>query len=161
MQRALVADGLYEDEAAAMLATWERAYSQTPGLRLFFTVPRVWTDHYLWLSISGVPELKRVMVGRIELIADWQRDLLTKVAAGPANSAWIEEIPEGPAKLKFLAGRSDFGDLGVKIPANYQAYLQLGRFRNALVIAELKRAPTAELEKFVTAYSIRPYDWTK
>ncbi len=45
MHAALVADGLFADEATAMLSTWNRAYFQTEGLRLFFLVPRVWTDH--------------------------------------------------------------------------------------------------------------------
>ncbi len=40
MHKALVAEGLFEDEAYAMLRTWDRAYFQKPGLRLFYTVPR-------------------------------------------------------------------------------------------------------------------------
>lgn len=160
MQQALVKDGLYDDEAAAMLATWERAYFQTPGLRLFYLVPRVWTDRYLPLAITGDPQVDRVMVGRIELISDQQRELLKKVAEGPFNPQWMEKIPESAAKLKFLAGRSDFGDLGVEIPANYQAYLALGRFRNALVIAAAKEA-SLKIEPFVNAYNIQPYRWTE
>lgn len=159
MQKALVTDGLYEDEAAAMLATWERAYFKTAGLRLFYLVPRVWTDHYLPLAISGDPEVERVMVGRIELVTDRQRELLQKVATGKCDPRWIDEIRDGAAKIKFLSGRSDFGDLGVTIPDNYKAYLQLGRFRNTLVIAEAKEMK--ELEPFVSAYNIRPYNWAK
>src|SRR5262249_13017099 len=59
--------GLYEDEARAMLETWEAAYFKTPGTRLFFIVPRSWVDHYLPLEISVPAKIERVMVGRIEL----------------------------------------------------------------------------------------------
>lgn len=161
MHAALVSDGLFADEATAMLSTWERAYFQTPGLRLFFLVPEAWTNHYLPLTISGAPQVTRVMMGRIELISDAQRKLFPKLGEGIADASWIEKIPEGPAREKFMAGRSNFGDLGVKIPANYQAYLALGRFRNALVIAEAKRKPSENLERFVSAYSIRPYKWAR
>ena len=43
MHRALVAEGLFADEADAMLDTWQEAYFHSPGLRLFFTVPQEWT----------------------------------------------------------------------------------------------------------------------
>ena len=69
MRGALVAAGLYDDEASAMLATWRRAYFQSPGLRLFFIVPRIWTDHCLPLTISQSGDLERVMVARVELIS--------------------------------------------------------------------------------------------
>jgi hypothetical protein len=66
---ALTDKGLYEDEARAMLATWQSAYFKTPGTRLFFIVPRPWVDHYLPLEISVPAKIERVMVGRIELLS--------------------------------------------------------------------------------------------
>lgn len=161
MHKALVADGLFDDEATAMLATWQRAYFQTAGLRLFFLVPRPWTDHYLPIEISSTPRLKRVMMGRIELITEAQRERLAKIARGPISDGhWINKIPEGKPKDQFLAGRSDFGDLGVKIPVDYQAYLNLGRFRNALVVAEERRNSSPALSKFIQAYGLQPYRWS-
>ena len=40
--------------------------------------------------------------------------------------------PNFPEFRKLVAGRSDFGDLGVAIPPDFQAYLDLGRFRRAV-----------------------------
>jgi hypothetical protein len=56
-----------------------------------------------------------------------------------------------------LSGHSDFGDLGVEIPPDYQMYLALGRFRNALVLAEMRERPTENLRKFVNTYQLRPF----
>ena len=68
MKRSLMASGLYDDEAEAMLDTWKASYFQTPGLRLFYLVPNEWLDYYLPLTISAPHELKRVLVGRIDLL---------------------------------------------------------------------------------------------
>lgn len=158
MHAALVAEGLFDEEATAMLSTWQRAYFQTPGLRLFFSVPRVWTDHYLPLEITGEPRVARVMMGRIELITDAQRRLLATIAKGPVSDPrWISEIPQGATREAFLRGRSDFGDLQVKIPSDYQAYLDLGRFRNALVVEEQRRTNSQALAKFIGLYGLKPY----
>lgn len=67
MHAALVEDGLFADEATAMLNTWQHSYFQTEGRRMFFVVPRKWTDHYLPLQISVPAEIDRVMIGRIEM----------------------------------------------------------------------------------------------
>ena len=160
MQQALVHSGLREDEARAMLATWQRAYFQSPGLRLFFVVPRAWTDHYLRLEISQPAQIERVMMARIELISPEQRRLLDELQAAPASSNdWVRPLykSKSPAARKFLEGRSDFGDLGVEIPQNYQLYLKLGRFRNALVLAEARRNPTKPLARFINTYGLHQY----
>ena len=160
MKAALVTDGLYSDEATAMLDTWQRAYFTSPGLRLFFLVPRVWTDHFLPLTLSRDAEIARVMMGRIELITESQRKLLKQLASGPVSDhRWISKIPQSKARTKFIAGRADFGDLGVEIPKDYQAYLDLGRFRNALVVDEAKRRPTKALTQFINNYGLKPYMW--
>lgn len=158
MHAALVKDGLFADEATALLTTWQRAYFKSPGRRLFFLVPEAWTDYYLPLSLSRDADVERVMVARIELITKTQRNLLARLAAtAPSDGRWLEQIPKTPAKTRFLAGRSDFGDLGVAIPPDYQMYLALGRFRNALVAAEERRRPTESLRKFIDTYQLHPY----
>jgi hypothetical protein len=160
MHHELVSDGLYDDEATALLSTWQRAYFTSPGLRLFYLVPRVWTDYTLPLVLSKPADIERVMIGRIELINNDQRQLLAKLSKGsPSDGRWVERIPESPSKEAFLAGRSNFGDLGVKIPEDYQNYLKLGRFRNALVVAEEARRPTDSLKKFIDANGLQPYRW--
>jgi hypothetical protein len=68
MKQALVTAGLFEDEAEAMLETWNESYFGTPGLRIFYTVPDEWLSYFLPLQISVPHELKRVLVGRIDLV---------------------------------------------------------------------------------------------
>jgi hypothetical protein len=158
MHKSLVAAGLFEDEAAAMLATWDRAYFQSAGMRLFFVVPRAWTDRVLPLSISTPADIQRVMVARIELITEDQQKTLAELKkTKPSDGRWLANIPKGPAADKFFAGRADFGDLGVTIPADFQMYLNLGRFRNALVTAEERRQPTANLSNFIDTYGLQPF----
>jgi hypothetical protein len=68
MKTELVAAGLYADEAQAMLETWQASYFRKPGLRVFHTTPRAWTDHYLPLELSVPHEATRVLIGRIDLM---------------------------------------------------------------------------------------------
>jgi hypothetical protein len=158
MHAALLADGLYADEATALLTTWQRSYFASPGLRLFYLVPRVWTDRYLPLSISRDAEIDRVMIGRLELISDEQRALLDRLAGtAVSDGKWVEQIPESPERERFLAGRTDFGNLGVKMPPDYQMYLALGRFRNALVAHQERIKPTDSLTKFINTYALHPF----
>jgi hypothetical protein len=64
----LVAQGLYRDEAHAMLETWRDSWFEE-GSRLFYIVPRPYLDSILPLSINPAPaQLARVFVGRIELV---------------------------------------------------------------------------------------------
>jgi hypothetical protein len=113
MHAALMADGLYDDEATALLNTWEVSYFKSPGLRLFFMVPQNWTDHYLPLKIDGhgteISTIKRAMVGRLELVTPHQRDLL-RVLAKPVTPNNVES-------------RQQYS----------KAYADLGRFRDALI----------------------------
>jgi hypothetical protein len=64
----LTAQGLYSDEAHAMLETWRDSWFEE-GSRLFYIVPRLYLDSILPLSINPAPaQLVRVFVGRIELV---------------------------------------------------------------------------------------------
>jgi len=156
---ALVADGLFADEATALIDTWNRSYFQSPGLRLFFLVPQRWTDHYLPLTVSPPAEIRRVMIGRIELVSPEQRKLLARLAAMPVSDGkWMAKITNNNNRNKFFAGRSDFGDLGVRIPDDYQAYLDLGRFRNALLIEQQRLRPTPSLARFIATYDLKPFE---
>jgi hypothetical protein len=158
MHTALVAEGLFADEATALLSTWQRAYFASPGLRVFYLVPRQWTDHYLPLTISGEARIERVMVGRLELISDQQRELLSKLATSDITPGdWVDSIAASPARDQFIAGRTSFEDLGVKIPADYQHYLDLGRFRNALVTHEERVRPTKSLTTFIDTYHLHQF----
>ena len=83
MHGVLVKLGLFEDEATAMLETWELSYFKSPGLRLFFIVPTEWVNETLPLSISVPSRITRVMLGRIEIVTPKQREILSRIAQGP------------------------------------------------------------------------------
>ncbi|MCB9263297.1 MAG: T9SS type A sorting domain-containing protein [Flavobacteriales bacterium] len=64
----LVDAGLYEDEALAMLNTWDASYFGKSGLKIFWIVPRNFTDTILPIEFSKpVANLERVMIGRTEI----------------------------------------------------------------------------------------------
>jgi len=64
----LIADGLYEKEAEAMLNTWRSSWFEE-GLRVFYLMPRRTTDTILPIKIDPQPSaLVRVLVGRAEMI---------------------------------------------------------------------------------------------
>ena len=158
MHSALTADGLYGDEATGLLSTWQRAYFKSPGLRLFFLVPRAWTDHYLPLSLSKKADVVRTMVARVELISPIQQAILHRLSeTAVSNPRWVSEVLDSSDMRQFAEGRGDLGHLRGKVPADYQMYLELGRFRNALVVAEEKRRPNSSLTKFIDTYGLEPF----
>ena len=50
-----------------MLNTWKASCVQKPGLRVFYIAPQAWLQYFLPLTISAPRELKRAIVGRIDL----------------------------------------------------------------------------------------------
>src|SRR5207247_3476928 len=136
MRQALVEDGLFADEADVLLNTWELSYFKSAGLRLFFLLPRDWTDHYLPLELSVPAKVFRVMVGRIELVTPEHRHLLREIAEAPIpTKPWTRFANENGKPV--IAG------------AMPPAYHDLGRFRNALVPDEMNRRPTESLRAFI------------
>jgi len=68
LKRILVAHGLYEPEAQAMIDTWKGSWFEE-GARLLYIVPRADVDELLPLTTSPKPgAVARVFVGRIELM---------------------------------------------------------------------------------------------
>jgi hypothetical protein len=64
----LVARGLYQDEAHAMLETWRNSWFEE-GSRLLYIVPAGFVNTVLPLSIAPAPaETVRVFVGRLEIV---------------------------------------------------------------------------------------------
>ncbi len=160
MIRVLIAQGLFESEAKAMLDTWEAAYFKSPGLRLFSVVPQTETDRMLPLKFSVPVKLTRVMIRREEIITPQQRQRIQKIAAGPAsNLDWFNTIiksrPDKDALYKQLVeGRAPLADEAAA-PADYKTYASLGRFRNALLLDELAQHPTDALQQFIDSHGIR------
>jgi hypothetical protein len=89
---ALVAAGLYRKEAAAMLDTWHQSYFGTPGLRVFWIVPRNVTDQILPMTLAPSPdELQRVLVGRSEVLSPaFEKALFTDITAGD-TAKWMND----------------------------------------------------------------------
>jgi hypothetical protein len=166
LHAALTRDGLFPDEAEGLLNTWEASYFRRPGLRMFFMVPREWTDHHLPLHVSTAADIERVMVGRIELVTPAHRGLLKRISAGPASQPdWVLAARQqlGPNEQDRYY-REDWylhadanptaSKLLKTMPDDYRAYLQLGRFRNALLLDEAKRRPTPALATFIDRYEL-------
>jgi hypothetical protein len=64
----LISQGLFPDEAHAMLETWKNSWFEE-GSRLIYIVPRSFVDSVLPLRISPAPATTtRVFVGRLELV---------------------------------------------------------------------------------------------
>ncbi len=98
LKAVLVADGLYEDEAEAMVDTWNRSYFLTPGIRAIYLLPQAVTDAVIPLHISPPPRvLKRTMVIRLELLTPAYEAQLQR---------WLTELAQPalalPARVKFL-----------------------------------------------------------
>jgi hypothetical protein len=144
---ALLAEGLYADEARAMLATWRLSYFESEGVRVFFVLPRPWTDTQLPLSISVPADITRVMLGRIELASPHQMTALRKLQELPAtafdlqpilasgNTTVIQRISDGTAseaEAYQIAGRP--------VPEALRLYESMGRFRDALLVHEWNAA---------------------
>jgi hypothetical protein len=54
-------------------------------------------------------------------------------------------------------GKATFQDLKIPVPQEYQAYIDLGRFRNALILDEFTREPKSGIKRFVDAYHLSYY----
>ena len=64
----LVDQGLFRDEAHAMVETWQDSWFQE-GTRLFYVVPESFVNSILPLDIDPAPiQLTRVFVGRVEVV---------------------------------------------------------------------------------------------
>jgi hypothetical protein len=73
VQKALVSDGLYAKEAAAMVHTWESSWFGEPGTRVLYSLPQASTDELLPLKLAPAPkQAVRVMVGRMETLTPEQ-----------------------------------------------------------------------------------------
>jgi hypothetical protein len=99
--RALVATGLYEDEARAMVDTWSKSYFKSEGLRVLYVVPRAWTENLLPLTVEPAPTaIVRTLVGRVELLApSEERALLARVAEASARALPVADLITGLGRL--------------------------------------------------------------
>jgi len=68
LEEILVGQGLYRDEADAMIETWKDSWFEE-GSRLIYIVPSGFIDKVLPLAIDPAPgQIVRVFVGRLEIV---------------------------------------------------------------------------------------------
>ncbi len=111
LKRILMAHGLYEPEAQAMVDTWKDSWFDE-GARLLYIVPRADVEQILPLTMSPKPSsLARVFVGRIELLTPATlHDVSAAVASG--DRALLAKYG------RFLAPIAERAGLTGKIPPN-------------------------------------------
>ncbi len=92
LEKILVAEGLYEKEAKAMIETWKDSWFEE-GLRVFYVLTRKSTDKILPLNIKPQPkEIVRVLVGRAEVITpEMEQDVRRQVGFLRSESAKTRE----------------------------------------------------------------------
>jgi hypothetical protein len=85
LKQTLVAAGLYEKEAEAMIKTWRTSWFEE-GMRVFYILPRETTDTVLPIDIDPKPtQLVRVLVGRAEVITPEMEKTVQKQVSMLAN----------------------------------------------------------------------------
>lgn len=120
----LTKHGLTQDEAKAMIKTWNHTWFSEPGVRVFTIVDRTWVDAVLPLGISPSPQkTERVFVARYEIIS-----------------------PETEDKLAALLQEKTPSDQAIE---NFKA-LQLGRFANGAAELVTDRQKNETLSRFST-----------
>lgn len=86
----LVQAGLTSAEADAMLETWRESYFERDGLRVFWVVPRGFTDRVLPLRLEPAPrKLERVLVGRSEVITPAFAAALERDFRADGGASWL------------------------------------------------------------------------
>ena len=104
LERILAAQGLYEKEAAAMVATWRDSWFEE-GARLFYIAPKSLIDAVLPLQIKPNPtEVARVFVGRVELVTPrTMQDVKDAIVANDFNGFASYERFMGPITARIRA----------------------------------------------------------
>ncbi len=126
--RALVAEGLYEKEARAMVKTWSSNWLGEPGVRVLYTVPRAVTDGLLPLRIAPAPEeTVRVLVGRIEVMTPEQE---AKIQSLMATALQIKTL--APDDAIYLRNLGRFFDPAIERAAKRRGGPNVKREINAL-----------------------------
>jgi hypothetical protein len=119
--RALIAEGLYEKEARAMVKTWSANWLGEPGTRVLYTLPREVTDSLLPLKIAPAPDQTvRVLIGRIDVMTP---ELESKVQSLMAVGSKTKTLPPDDADCLRNLGRffEPAMDRAAKLRANPNA----------------------------------------
>jgi hypothetical protein len=120
----LVRRGLTQDEAKAMIKTWNHTWFTEPGQRVFTIVDRGWVDSVLPLAISPNPQkMERVFVARFEILSPGTED---KLAALLREDKPTEQVSESLKALQL--GR--FANGAAQLLADQAKNATLSRFRS-------------------------------
>ena len=122
LKESLVASGLYDDVAQAMVDTWTRSWFKNVGLRILYVAPRKWTDGWLPTTITPKPvSLTRTLVGRIEVItrAD-ETALVASIREAAKTHATFDLAPLGRFAEPRLRRAFDL----LSAPTDDKAYAQ-------------------------------------
>jgi hypothetical protein len=108
IRAALLDQGLYPDEAQAMLETWKDSWFEE-GSRLLYLVQGTFVNRVLPLAISPEPrETTRVFVGRLELVTPRTRTaILSALASGDERTLQKYNRFLGPMLQILLERASD------------------------------------------------------
>ncbi|TAL28583.1 MAG: hypothetical protein EPN97_14535 [Alphaproteobacteria bacterium] len=164
MQGALTVAGLFQDEAKAMVKTWEHSYFRSPGQRLFYIVPKEWVELVLPMKVSVPADITRVMVGRIEIVHPRQQSAMREMRSSSADgvAAFIRksttDVKDWTVYQEVSSGKKPLDALGAQVPGIYKSYLKLGRFRDAILLEENARRSAPALKTFIRENRIGMYE---
>lgn len=123
---ALMDEGLFEDEAVAMLATWNDSYFEETGIKIFWIVPRDFTDAILPIYFNKpVNSLVRVFVGRTEIDNSRSYKIDSKCAEKISNAIQLNPNPAADhININLNSDKTEeveyaiYNALGTKIESN-------------------------------------------
>ncbi len=156
LHEAALEAGLFESEVEELLASWQKSSLQNAGLRVFFFAPQSW-----WIGLPP-PKIRRAWLGgsschdcaspeksKASAASHRLEPVMTRVMLGR-----IEIVtPEQRAVMASL-GRPDDPFAKTDWDATLARYERLGQFRNALVLDEQRRRPTAPLDDFIKHFHL-------
>ena len=136
LRAALVRQGLYADEARAMVATWHDSWFEE-GSRLIYILPTAQVNAILPLNIEPAPaHMVRVFVGRMELITPATRQAIEtalKTRDDPALTKYGRFLPAILGDITLHAEKRDADALY----ALYNSYL-LREQRRTTTLAQVR-----------------------
>ena len=102
MVASLHAEGLTQDEAAAMVATWDDLWFTEPGTRILAILPQEFADRMVPLTITPKPtKIDRVFVARVEILTREKEQLLSQLLTAPLNND-AEDLEAATRQFKDL-----------------------------------------------------------
>lgn len=115
VRQSLVAEGLYEKEAASMVKTWQQSWFTENGTRVLYMVPGPTTDELLPLYVTPAPQDSlRVLVGRMEIMSPEDEQRMEQAVAQSSTARkthYAKALPKGEKRKPYQIPASihDYG----------------------------------------------------